>query len=164
MQECCFHSLPLSGTVLLSFHSFPLFFSTLFSPKWGSPLMQREGVRLPVSFARPAALGPLLPCLHSSALIWRSQGTPPPPSTHTCVECKHSHLLCRDRKQGQLIGTVDLTPRSVCCLKAMSVRVPFWTLPSPSGCALALTVFPSYLAAAAKVKDFLFCLGINELL
>lgn len=74
MQECCFHSLLLSGTVL-SFHSFSLF-SPLFSPKWGSPLMPRQGSGY--RFLCPAsAPQPRLTCLHSSALIWRSQGPPP---------------------------------------------------------------------------------------
>lgn len=55
MQECCFHSLLLSGTVL-SFHSFSLF-SPLFSPKWGSPLMPRQGsgYRFPLPRLCPSA-------------------------------------------------------------------------------------------------------------
>lgn len=104
MQECCFHSLLLSGTVLLSFHSFPLFFHSFF-PKWGSPLMQR-GVRLPVSFSPPLPFSPAS-LVYIPLPIFGDLKVPPPP---TCVECKHSHLLCSERKQGQLIGTLLIWP------------------------------------------------------
>lgn len=85
------------------FSFFPSFFP-LFFPKCGSPLMPREGSGywFPSLRLCPSAR---LTCLHSSAHIWRSQGSPPP-----CVECKHSHLLCSERQQGQLIGTLLIWP------------------------------------------------------
>lgn len=138
MQECCFHSLLLSGTVSLFILS--LFFP-LSSPERGSPLMPREGsgYRTPSPRLGPSAR---LTCLHSSALIWRSQGPPPLCGVQTLSPPLHR------KKAGPThwnAGVLTLT--GVCWLEAMSIPVRF-------GRASARTTFLAYLAAALKVKDF----------
>lgn len=69
----------------LLFLSFPLFFFfTPHSPQWGSPLHAEQQVGLLLSFCPASSPEPRLACLHSSALIWRSQGLPPPPPSLLC--------------------------------------------------------------------------------
>lgn len=69
----------------LLFLSFPLFFFTPHSPQWGSPLHAEQQVGLLLSFCPASSPEPRLACLHSSALIWRSQGPLPPPPPFSLV-------------------------------------------------------------------------------
>lgn len=137
MQECCFHSPLLSGTVL-SFHSFFLFFP-LFSPKWGSPLMPQRGVGLPVSFAPPLPLSPAS-LVYIPLPLFGDLKVPPP----LCGVQTLSPPLQRKKAGPTHWNSLVLTLTSVCWLKAMSSRGGLaW--------ASARTIF---LAAALKVKDF----------
>lgn len=119
MNKCLFYRVKKSGGagMLFSFPApfldcpplfsfFPSFFP-LFFPKRGSPLMPWEGsgYRLPSLRLCPSAPPHLFTFLCPYLEISRS-----PP----CVECKHSHLLCSERKQGQLIGTVLIWPWPLC--------------------------------------------------
>lgn len=91
---------PLWAALALSL--FPSFFPPL-SPQWGSPLMwgKRSGYCLSPSRLHPEAPPHLFTFLCPYLEISRF-----PP----CVEWKHSHLLSRARKQGQLIRTLFIWP------------------------------------------------------
>lgn len=106
LQECCFHSLILSGPPSFFLSFFLSLFFFLPSPQWGSPLIQgkRSGYWLP-----PVRLHPLAPPHLFTFLCPYLEISRSPP----CVECKHSHLLSRERKQGQLIPTLLILPLTV---------------------------------------------------
>lgn len=142
----------------LLFLSFPLFF-TPHSPQWGSPLHAEQQVGLLLSFCPASSPEPRLACLHSSALIWRSQGPLPPPPSLLCGVQTLSPPLQRKKAAPTFLElSLDLTPTIICRSKAMSALACLRCLPSGSGFVSAGIDPRAYLAVVAKVRVLFFYL------
>lgn len=148
MQECCFHSLILSGPPSL-FLSFPLFFSPL-SPQWGSPLNAEQQVGLLVSFVPPPPLSPAS-LVYIPLPLFGDLKVPP-----LCGVQTLSPPLQRKKAGPTHWNSLDLTLTIICWLKAMSALVCLRCLLSSSSFILAGIVLCAYLAVVAKVRVVCF--------
>lgn len=124
------------------------------SPQWGSPSNAGQEVGLLLSSSLPPFWNPAS-LVYIPLPLFGDLKVPPP-----CVECTHSHLLNRERKQGPTYSyTLVLTLTIICWLKAMSALLCLRCLFSTSF-VLPETgiVLCAYLLVAAKVRDFFFFL------